>query len=525
MIQRNPTLKFDLTFPSAQPKVYQRLGEKQATDIIVQVFNDGKPFSLTGVRFGFELRNDRAKIIIDTNQTHFSVIDNAKGIFRYRVTDEGFGYIGNSYLAYFTFAISDVRITTERFRFHNDEDVQIGAEGLQEHYVSVIDNLVKSNKQALEEAEKIKAMIEANQVVKKTGDTMTGDLSIDKAGATNKKYIFKKDGVETFNLYNYSDTHVGLRDSINNKNIWEYNRGTGSFDILAGINTNIVKKSEIYSDWILPGGTPKAVPNGVDMNTITESGVWQANGNPNLPTTDGQWYIVEVFKHTQSFVIQRATRFAGASPDVYVRTSRSGTFDPWRKIPFLDEVLKKTGDTMTGHLGVDGGLTFRGSGATYDQRPYKGTVFSKGFRHTVNTVGNYYAVAPVDENGSANWNNQLRFDGDTGKLTVREFATLKDGRANLTLTADATNANAGYVPMAIRKGNAVTVRMEVTRNVGSSGTVITTLPPDMKPTDTLSYSFISNDGTAVSVNIKWDGNIEMYTTGKQTKIVATYVVD
>lgn len=239
MIQRNPTFKFDLTYPSMQPQVYQRLGEKQATDIVVQVMNDGKPFSLTGVRFGFELRNDKAKIIIDNNQTHFSVIDNANGIFRYRVIDEGFGYIGNSYLAYFTLTISDVRITTERFRFHNDEDVQVGADGLQEHYVSVIDDLVKSNKQALEEAEKIKAIIEANQVVKKSGDTMTGNLKFNVSEGNRE--ITATNGTNDLYKWIMGGTNFEFFSQSLNKGIFNFNNTTGMFNVTA--DTNLMRKT------------------------------------------------------------------------------------------------------------------------------------------------------------------------------------------------------------------------------------------------------------------------------------------
>ncbi|WP_141535551.1 hypothetical protein [Bacillus cereus] len=114
--------------------------------------------------------------------------------------------------------------------------------------------------------------------------------------------------------------------------------------------------------------------------------------------------------------------------------------------------------------------------------------------------------------------------GETNLMKKTDY-TAKDGRVNLTLTADATNASSGYLPTVIRRGNTVTVRMEVTRNVGSSSTLITTLPADMRPTDTLSFNFSANDNTLVGVNITWDGKVEMYSTGKQTKIVATYVVD
>lgn len=233
-------------------------------------------------------------------------------------------------------------------------------------------------------------------LLKKTGDTMTGDLAINKAGATTKKYAFQKDGIETFNLYNYSDTHVGLRDAINNRNVWEYNSVTGSFDILSGINTNLLKKSEIYSDWILPGGTPKAVPNGVDMNTITESGVWQANGNPNLPNTNGQWFIVEVFRHTVSFVVQRATRFAGATPEIFVRASRSGTFDPWHRIAFFSEVVTNAKDGRADLVLTADGENFNGNIGPIADRKGNTVTFRAGLRRRVGSTGAVMTTLPVN---------------------------------------------------------------------------------------------------------------------------------
>ncbi|CUB08508.1 hypothetical protein BN2127_JRS1_00290 [Bacillus cereus] len=199
-------------------------------------------------------------------------------------------------------------------------------------------------------------------------------------------------------------------------------------------------------------------------------------------------------------------------------------------------LLKKTGDTMTGALIFDTAFTVRGSGASWDMRPYASGQYSKGVRHTINTANNFYAIAPIDEAGAANWSNQAALYGNTGVWDVKDINVRggsasnvvtknKDGRADLTLTADATNANSGYPPYAIRRGNAVTVRMEISRNAGSASSVVTTLPADMRPTDTLSMNFVANDGTVVGVNISWNGNIEMYKTGTTTKVMATYVVN
>lgn len=121
------------------------------------------------------------------------------------------------------------------------------------------------------------------------------------------------------------------------------------------------------------------------------------------------------------------------------------------------------------------------------------------------------------------------FDVTNGKFNVNVDTNLvsktKDGQAALTLTADATNANSGYMPLAERRGNTVSMRMEITRNAGSSSPLVCTLPVDMRPPITISFICLANDGTPVSVNISWNGSVEVYTAGKQVKIAATYVVN
>ncbi|MED3353427.1 BppU family phage baseplate upper protein, partial [Bacillus thuringiensis] len=122
--QRQPDMKFDLTYPSEQIKIVQRLGEKTSTDILVQVFNKGVPYNLAGMTLGFELRTDNNKIIIDKEQSRFTIVEPLKGVFSYRMHPNAQSFEGNAYIAYFTFEQGGARITTERFRVLNDEDVQ-----------------------------------------------------------------------------------------------------------------------------------------------------------------------------------------------------------------------------------------------------------------------------------------------------------------------------------------------------------------------------------------------------------------
>lgn len=432
MIQRQPTFKFDLTHPSPQPKVFQRLGEKQATDIIVQILNGGQPFSLTGIRFGFEMRNDAGKIIIDENQTKFSVIDNAKGIFRYRVDDAGFGYFGNSYLAYFTLKISDVRITTERFRFHNDEDVQLGATGLQDHYVSIIDDLVNSNAEAIQKAQEIKAMIEANQVVKKSGDTMTGTLSIQ---GDNKG--------------------LAVRNAAN----------------------------QVLSQLITAGGEV----------------YWYSN----MGKTPWKYDIL-----TDTFTLNAA----------------------------ISNILKSTGGIVTGPINFDAAFTVRGAGATYDMRPQISGAYQKGYRHTVNTANNFYAIAPIDASGAANWTNQVALYGDTGVLEVLDLkirggtnsdvvSKKNDGRATPTLTSDAVNFANNRPLIADRRGDTVTIRGAVGLKSDAVGNLISTLPAIMRPTTDIPMTVLATDGTYLSIDIMQDGRINFWTKGKNVYLAFTYVVN
>ncbi|USL89263.1 right-handed parallel beta-helix repeat-containing protein [Bacillus phage vB_BceS_LY1] len=350
-------------------------------------------------------------------------------------------------------------------------------------------------------------VLSATNLVKKAGDTMTGPLSLNGAGASTKKFSFLKDGTEVFNLYAFSDTHFGVRDVVGNKNIWEYDTLTSSFNVLQ--NTNLVKKTgdTMTGDLRMEQGKVHRFLNVGNTATVASIGV----------NSSGRLYGWSDVANAGIFEYDPATKVFNLQADT--------------------NLVKKSGDTFTGSVNFDTAFTVRGSGASWDMRPFSGGTYSKGVRHTINTANNYYAVAPIDAAGAANWSNQMALYGDTGVLDVKDLnirggsasnvvTKLKDGRVNLNLTSDATNPVTSNPPRATRRGNTVTVQGSIKRNVGSTGTIVTTLPADMKPTQDSNITATATDGSAVDIFIGSNsGNISVGAADKHIQLFVTYVVD
>lgn len=103
---------------------------------------------------------------------------------------------------------------------------------------------------------------------------------------------------------------------------------------------------------------------------------------------------------------------------------------------------------------------------------------------------------------------------------------IKDGRANLTLTADATNPDINVPPTVDRRGSTVNLSMSVQRNAGSSNLVVAVLPTDLRPAVSQAFYVSPTDGTTpIKVVIGTNGNIQVLTAGKSLYIVSTYTVD
>ncbi|MGR5919875.1 BppU family phage baseplate upper protein [Bacillus paranthracis] len=201
-------------------------------------------------------------------------------------------------------------------------------------------------------------------------------------------------------------------------------------------------------------------------------------------------------------------------------------------------LLKKTGGIVTGEVKLEGWtaqlhLDEWAQSVRVDQPTADAN--ARGFDYYENNVrkggfGRFRGIG-TDQMyigwGEGPWDENTNLTVGPNKFTYKNKPVAmrdKDGRVTLTLTADATNVNPDYPALAIRRGNTVTLRMEI--NKIGEGTTLTTLPVDMRPTDQQVFTSISNDGTtSLAVSIGMDGTVTTFTQNKPVRIIATYVVD
>ncbi|QWG87407.1 DUF2479 domain-containing protein (plasmid) [Bacillus mycoides] len=425
----------------------------------------------------------------------------------------------------------------------------------------------------------IAAGSKADAALPKAGGTMTGNVNFNVAGSS-KRIEFSDGANKLFGLY--SDPNKFLfQDLKNNTAPWEYSHATQEFKV-NGL-TNLVKTNQIYTGWLHSVGTTKQLTDATDLNTITDSGIYGGTKLVNAP--DSGYFYVEVIKYNDAkYTLQRATTLAGGGTNqgTWVRRlensvwgawerlidSKGGTvtgnmlFDvstankyigwrkadgkqhyiyggddvvglfsepaaktPWRYTPSTDtfdvnsntNLIKKAGDTMTGHLAFE-----VGAGASRAVRGTIGSTLQSGILFEQSGFQGY------------DWLNNrpiFRYLQADNTFTVNaNFKTAKDGRASLTLTADAELVTS-YGVIADRRGNTVTLRAPIRRKVGSTNGAVFTLPADMRPTMMLTQVVHASDGTPALMTIPSDTGVVMLQTitppimGKDYHIVLTYVTD
>lgn len=145
---------------------------------------------------------------------------------------------------------------------------------------------------------------------------------------------------------------------------------------------------------------------------------------------------------------------------------------------------------------------------------------SAGLRGIANLHGARYGYIIATDYRNKIWTNYINGGDWQGWVNVN--GNVKDGRASLTLTADAT-AGSSNPQLATRRGNTVTLSLDLMRNAGSASAIVTTLPSDMTPVDSYTFDAIATDGTPSRVLIRFNGEIHLDVTGKRYRILATYV--
>ncbi|WP_260867927.1 BppU family phage baseplate upper protein [Bacillus thuringiensis] len=448
----------------------------------------------------------------------------------------------------------------------------------------------------------IAAGAKADAALPKTGGTMTGDLII--SGANKGMQL--KNGTNTMHQAIDGNGDYYMYSS-NSKTPIKYLTATDTFNVQA-TNTNLLKKVDVYTDYLQSSGNTKVLAAATDLNTVQATGCYAGSALVNSPEGLTSYLYIEVLRYSDvKYVKQVATILTGgAVPRVFVRRMNNNVWEAWV------ESISSSGGTINGDIALEPGkaINFKSNGSTNNVYVLRGQSGQNKLVLSDSTTGKFLldyfsdtdvfsilsALAlpkgatvtgpllvsgvmsqlriddkapslrvdmPTDTSttsarGIQYYENNVTMAGigrirngtsvdqmymgwganpwsENTSLTVSDTKFLyknkpvamrdKDGMVNLTLTSEATNANAGYLPIADRRGNTVTVRMEVTRNAGSASPLICTLPADVRPANTVSMNFLANDGSVVGVNITWDGKVEMYVTGKQTKIVVTYAVN
>lgn len=331
----------------------------------------------------------------------------------------------------------------------------------------------------------IKAGALAQGALPKTGGTMTGNIDMDVATGSKSKGIRWKDATGT--MFGIESSTIGeliLYDYKSAARIWQYDPVSKRFTILA--DSNLLKNTG---------------------DTIT--GNLTLEGSRDL-----------IFKNANSETVLRNN-----STGIFALYDKKNDFVPWSYDPATKKfnvgavntnVMKNTGDTMTGSVQFD----------------VKGGA-SKALRGIVD--GQVQSGFLLEQSGfqAYDWRNNrsvFRYLEGTNTFNLETPNTnivtkTKDGRATLTLSADATNWDTTVGSFADRRGNTVTVKMAVKRNAGSTNNTVATLPVDMRPTSVLTQYVTATDGTVVKVVIDSVGAINIGTDNKNIYLLATYVVD
>ncbi|MDY8166154.1 BppU family phage baseplate upper protein [Bacillus thuringiensis] len=415
-----------------------RQGDKATVTVNVFVVDGGVPYNLTGNTIYYEGLKPNNAYVRDTSGV--KIINATQGNFEYTFRPETFGVAGIGKRSYFSIEQGEtVRASTQDFGLVTLADAMTG-NTMSGPYISELEELINLAQWLVDDINsrwtsintqltQLQNKLNTMDVVKRSGDSMTGDLRLDYQGTGTRKISFTQNGVEQVNLNRTGAGFYGMYDVAGAQSVWEYNQSSKTFNVNTA-NTNL---------------------------------------------------------------------------------------------------LKKTGDTMTGAMIFDTAFTVRGTGASWDMRPYNAGVYSKGVRHTINTNNNYYAVAPIDASGTANWANQIALYGDTGVFNVASLTTRLDGASNIPLSAEATSPDVNYQLMSIRRNSTVELKGAVTLNANATGVVIATLPADLRPTggNRSIYTPTADGSAMVQVFINGTTGAVAFSTnakGKRVDFTITYLV-
>ncbi|OJD86933.1 hypothetical protein A9486_20100 [Bacillus anthracis] len=436
----------------------------------------------------------------------------------------------------FTFPNNKV-IETCKFAFTVDESIMSDEAMKSTNEFPVIQKAIEAGKKL--EGVDIDGIIAAGELakgaVKKSGDTMTGDLRLNRGTSSGNRYLrWVNDSTAEYSIGVNSSGNLHGLDVVGSTNMFDYDRTSKSFNITSP-NTNVVKKAEIYSSFTQPSGRSNILATGVDLDTIETSGYYAGNALLNAPYPTGVFYI-EVQQHTVAgYAMQKATYLNATNNEQFVRRKRdTNGWTPWVKIANEQDVYKKT-EIYSGWVTPDGKSALIND-ADLNTIKAPGIYAGQRFINAPEAITNnffYVEVIPYTNTSYVmqratilnHTNQRIWFRtlvAGTWQPWIEVTNSGKNGRVSLTLTADAT-AGSSNPQLATRRGNTVTLSLDLMRNAGATSAIVTTLPSDMTPVDSYTFDAIATDGTPSRVLIRFNGEIHLDVTGKRYRILATYV--
>ncbi|PEU21378.1 DUF2479 domain-containing protein [Bacillus wiedmannii] len=225
---RTETMLIDLANMSMTRTISSRENDQNGFKVIVPLKERGKPVDLTGYVVKYEAISPYGNFVRDD-----AVVTNATGgVFEYTVSKEAVSSAG-VWIGYFAFEKGTERFTTQDIRISLGRDVKQGNIAI-EDYIAEFDKLKK-------QINALQVAVDKADVVKRSGGTMTGNLSLDRTdntvtrdlrwttGGSSDVYI----GLDNAGLWRAYATGLGM--------IFSYNKDTKEFNVPG--TTNLLKKT------------------------------------------------------------------------------------------------------------------------------------------------------------------------------------------------------------------------------------------------------------------------------------------
>ncbi|CCW06140.1 MULTISPECIES: BppU family phage baseplate upper protein [Bacillus] len=225
---RNEEIIIDLADPVFNKTIRSRQNDKNGLKITVYVREKGQIVDLTGYAVKYEAINQVGLFVRDDAQ----IVDAKNGVFSYTLSSQAVS-TSDDWTAYFVMEKSTERMSTPDIRITLRRDVKEGNIKI-ENYISEFEIIKKT----LDELQK---KLNAMDVVKKSGDTMIGDLNLH-VGLALKRITSKDSTKDLISLAFGSNGSFWIEDRQNNNlNVLHYDNTNKKLNV--NIDTNLMKKS------------------------------------------------------------------------------------------------------------------------------------------------------------------------------------------------------------------------------------------------------------------------------------------